>query len=298
MSAGLACHGTVGKTLAKVGEEVSGNDVDVLCLACALNCCDRALERISAAACRNQSVKCGICVHKSFCCLGAALRGSACILGFGKLYRIIGMCCVPLFYARLITFPAAKPCGVALLPADQADVAVALVDQDLNQFLAVLGLILVNRADVILGIGSGLVDVSAGLLVDDTEELCEIDLVVIAGLDCGSHLGIGRVADDDALASCCTQLLYGSCNLLGYVALVNILNLNAESLSRLVDDQFALRTQNVCGAPDGNADLDLTVCRSLCCRLFRRALCGSRRRSAGASAAAYQCGARQYCGKS
>ena len=97
---------------------------------------------------------------------------------------------VPLFYASLVSFPSAEPCSVALLPADETDVSVALVEKDLNQLLAVFRLVLVYSTDVIWGIGSCLEDVCAVLLADDTEELCEIYFVVITCLDCGSHLCI------------------------------------------------------------------------------------------------------------
>ena len=61
MSARLASHGTVLKSLSKIRKEVGGNNVDILNLACTLNCCDSALKRITAAACRDQCVKSRIC---------------------------------------------------------------------------------------------------------------------------------------------------------------------------------------------------------------------------------------------
>ena len=270
MAAGLACHGTVGQSLAKVRKEVSGNNVDVLGLAGALNSSDSALQRISAAACRDQSIQIRICAHQSFCSLGTTLGRSACVLRLGKLRRIIRMSCVPLLNACLVAFPSAEPGRVALLPADQADVAVALVQKDLDQLLAVLRLVLVDSAHIVSGISCCLVDVCAGLGVDDAEELCKINAVVIAGLDGGSHFRIGGVADDDALASCRAELFDRSGNALGNMSLVNILDLDAQSLGCLVEDQLALRTENIGGAPDGHADLDVAVSGSLCLLLFCR----------------------------
>ena len=54
MSTGLTGHGTIFKSLAQIRKEVCGNDVDILSLACTLNCCDSALKRVTAAACRTQ----------------------------------------------------------------------------------------------------------------------------------------------------------------------------------------------------------------------------------------------------
>jgi hypothetical protein len=42
------------------------------------------------------------------------------------------------------------------------------------------------------------------------------------------------------------------------MALVHVLDFYVtECLGSFVDDPFALRTENVCGTPDGNTDLDL-----------------------------------------
>ncbi len=196
---------------------------------------------------------------------------------------------VPFFYAGLVAFPSAKPCSVALLPADQTDVPVTLFDQDVDQVLAVLGLVLMDRAYEVLGICSCLIDLGAGFFADDTEELCQIYAVVVAGLNGGCHLCIGGVADDDALAACGSQCLNRSGNLLGYVALVYVLDINAKSVGSFVQDQFALGTQNVGGAPDGDADLDLAV--SSGSRGF--ACAGVSSGSCGGSAAADQCAGRK-----
>ena len=82
-----------------------------------------------------------------------------------------------------------------------------------------------NCSDVVRRLGCHVVDICAVILADHTEELCQINLIVICSLDCRSHLSIRRVTDNDALASCCSKLLYRSGNLLRYMALVNILNL-------------------------------------------------------------------------
>ena len=147
---------------------------------------------------------------------------------------------VPLLYASLVSFSSAEPCSIALLPADETDVSVALVEKDLNQLLAVFRLVLVNSSNIVWGVGSCLEDICAVLFADDTEELCKIYFVVITCLDCGSHLCVRAVADDDSLASCCAELLNRCCYLFRYVTLVYILNLNAECLCSLVDHQLAL----------------------------------------------------------
>ena len=180
---------------------------------------------------------------------------------------------IPLIYASLVAFPAAEPCGIALLPADQTDVAAALVKKDLHQLLAVFGFIFMNCACIIVGSLSQFIDVRIGIFADDAEELCQIYAVVIGGIDCGHHLCIRGVADDDTLAAGCDQLIDGSRNLLGYVALVNVLDLNAESLGCLVEDLLALGTENVCGAPDGYADLDVAVIGCFVCKCSHRASC-------------------------
>ena len=82
-----------------------------------------------------------------------------------------------------------------------------------------------NCTDVVRRLGCHVVDICAVILADYTEKLCQINLVVVCGLDCRSHLGIGRVTDNDTLASCCCKLLNRSGNLLRYMSLVNILNL-------------------------------------------------------------------------
>jgi hypothetical protein len=43
------------------------------------------------------------------------------------------------------------------------------------------------------------------------------------------------------------------------MALVNVLNLNAQCLGCLIDNLLTLRTENIGGRPDGNTDLDLAV---------------------------------------
>ena len=132
MSTGLTGHRTIFKSLAQIRKEVCGNDVDILSLACTLNCCDSALKRVTAAACRNQCIQSRICGYQSLCCLGTTLRRSTCVLRLRQFCLIIRMLCVPFLNASFVAFPSAKPGSVALLPADQTDVSVALVQKNLN----------------------------------------------------------------------------------------------------------------------------------------------------------------------
>ena len=188
MSAGLTSHGAVLKSLSEIRKEVGGNDGDVLGLAGCLNCRDRALQRLSATACRNQRIQLRIRAHQCVGCLCAALGSGSCILRFGKGCLIIRMILVPLVNTGLVAFPSAEPCRIALLPADQTDVSAALVKQDVDQLLTVLRLVLMNSADIIIRSLCQIIDILAVLLADDTEELSQINLVCIAGRDCGLHL--------------------------------------------------------------------------------------------------------------
>ena len=77
------------------------------------------------------------------------------------------MLSIPLFYACLISFPSSEPCSIALLPADETDISVALVEKDLNQLLAVFRLVLVNSSNIVWGVGSCLEDICAVLFADD-----------------------------------------------------------------------------------------------------------------------------------
>jgi hypothetical protein len=122
-----------------------------------------------------------------------------------------------------------------------------------------------NCAEIILRLLSQLIDRSALFsgVADDAEELGQINLVCFAGLDRGKHLRVSGVADDDTVASCRAQSLDRSGNLLGYMALVYVLNLNAKCTCSLVDNLLALRAENVCGTPDGDTDLDSVV--RICC---------------------------------
>ena len=107
MSAGLTSHGTVLKSLSKIRKEVGGNDIDILNFTCTLNCCDSALKRVTAAACRDQCVKSRVCGHQSLCCLGTTLRRSTCVLRLRKFSLIIRMLFVPVLNACFVTFPSA-----------------------------------------------------------------------------------------------------------------------------------------------------------------------------------------------
>ena len=264
MSAGLTSHGTVLKSLSEIWKEVCGYNRDILGLAGSLNRRDCALQRLSAATCRNQCIQLRIRAHQCVGCLCAALGSGSCILRFGKGCLIIRMILVPLVNTGLVAFPSAEPCRITLLPADQTDVSAALVKQDVDQLLAVLRLVLMNSADIVIGSLSQIIDILAVLLADDAEELSQINLVRVAGRDCGLHLGICGVADDDALAACCAQLLDGSRNLLGYMSLVDILDIDAKRLCGLIQNLLTLRTKHVRGAPDGDTDRDVLVVDGIC----------------------------------
>ena len=185
---------------------------------------------------------------------------------------------VPVFDASLVAFPAAEPRRVALLPADEADVAAALVQKDLHELLAVLDFVLMHSADVVRGLHGLVVDVLALVLVDDAEELGEIDAVVVRRLDRGSHLRVGRVADDDALAARCDERLDGGRDLLRDMPLVDVDELYAERVGCCIEDAFALRAQHVGGAPDGDTDLHL-VRSALVRRLLLRSAAGEPERA-------------------
>ena len=265
MSAGLTCHGSVLKSLAKVRKEVCGNDRDLAGLSSLLYRTDRALQRLSAAAGRNQSIQFRIRAHQSISSLRATLRGGSCVLRFRQNSRIIRILFIPLVNSGLIAFPSAKPCRVTLLPADEADVSAALVKKNVHKLLTVLRLVLMDRTDIVIRSRRQLIDIRVCFFADDTEELCKIHTLVIAGGNRRGHLGICGVADDDALASCCAELVDRSGDLLGYVTLVNILYFNAKRFSSGVKDPLALGTKNVCRAPDGDTDLDRLICHCRNC---------------------------------
>ena len=96
MSAGLTSHGTVLKSLSEIWKEVCGYNRDILGLAGSLNRRDCALQRLSAATCRNQCIQLRIRAHQCVGCLCAALGSGSCILRFGKGCLIIRMILVPL----------------------------------------------------------------------------------------------------------------------------------------------------------------------------------------------------------
>ena len=121
-----------------------------------------------------------------------------------------------------------------------------------------------NCTKVVLGVACCLIYFRAVLFGDDTVELCKVNLVCIAGLDCRCHFRVCGVTDYDTVTSCCAKLLNRSCNLLRYVTLVNIHYINTKSISCFVDDLFTLASKYVCGAPDGNTNCDVVV-SCLCC---------------------------------
>ena len=266
MAAGLAGDGAVLETLAEIRQEVRGDDLDGARLASALDRCDRALERVAAAACGDEGVELRIRAHESLGSFRAALGGRACVLRVREFRLVVRMVRVPVLDAGLVAFPAAEPGRVALLPADEADVAAALVKEDLDEPLAVLYLVLMHSADVVRGLERLRVDVRVLVLVDDAEELRQVDAVVVGRLDGGSHLRVGRVADNDALAAGGDERLDGGRDLLRYMSLVDVDELYAERVRGLIEDALALGAEHIRRAPDGDADLHL-VRRAL---LFRR----------------------------
>ena len=164
---------------------------------------------------------------------------------------------VPFLDASFVAFPTAEPGSVALLPADEADVTAALVETDLDELLAVLYFVLMDSADVVRGFDRLLVDVRVLVFVDDAEELCDVDAIVVGRLDGGSHLGVRGVADDDALAAGSDKVLDRSRDLLGYMPLIDVDKLYAQCICCGIQDALALRTEHVCRAPDRNTNLDL-----------------------------------------
>ncbi len=183
MSAGLTGHGAVLKSLAKVRKEVGGNDSDLTGLSCLLNSADSTLQRLSAAACRDQSIQIRIRAHQSVSSLRAALRGGSCVLRFGQSRLIIRMSLVPGINSGLIAFPSSKPCRVSLLPSDKTDVSAALVKKNVHKLLTVLRLVLMDSAYIVVGSLCQLIDVRVVLFADDAEELSKVYTVVVAGSD-------------------------------------------------------------------------------------------------------------------
>ena len=267
MSAGLSKHSAALKLSIQVRKEVGGNNVDLSGKAFSLDLADGADKRISAAACNDQSVHVVREVGGNEVCgnLCTLIRGGVRINRLAQNCLIIRVCFVPLVDSLLIAFITGKEGSIADGPAFKHDVSVALLKKEVDQRVAVGNFIFMNSAKIVLGLLSQLVDRSALLsgVADDAEELGQINLVCFAGLDCGKHLRVSGVADDDTVAACGAQSLNRSGNLLGYVALVNILDLNIESCCSLVDDLLALRSENVSGAPDGDTDLDSVV--RICC---------------------------------
>ncbi len=113
--------------------------VETMSISCGLsgtlNCCDSALKRVTAAACRNQCIQVGICGHQSLCCLGTTFGSCSCVLWLRKLRLIIRMLCVPFLNTSFIAFPSAEPCSITLLPADQTDVSVTFFPKECLQVL-------------------------------------------------------------------------------------------------------------------------------------------------------------------
>ena len=267
MSAGLSKHSAALKLSIQIREEVSGNNIDLAGKAFSLDLTDGANERISAAACYDQSVHVVRIVGGNEVCgnLCTLIRGGVSVNRLAQNCLIIRVCFVPLVDCLLIAFIAGKEGSITDGPAFKHNVSVALLKKEINQSVAVGDLVLMDCTKIVLRLFCQLIDRSALLsgVADDAEELGQIDLVCFAGLDCRKHLGVCGVADDDTVAACRAQSLNRSGNLLGYVALVYVLNLNAKSYCCLVDDLLALRTENVCGAPDGDTDLDSVI--RICC---------------------------------
>lgn len=92
--------------------------------------------------------------------------------------------------------------------------AVAVLQKEIYQCVAVCYLVLMYGAEIILGIACGLVYFRLFSSEMMQEELHQIYFVCITGLDCGCHLGVCGVADDDSVTACCAELLYRCGNLL------------------------------------------------------------------------------------
>ena len=188
-------------------------------------------------------------------------------VGEGGLVARVGG--VPLIDAGLVALPALLEGGVANGPGLELDVAGALLDalegvgvvggQKLDELLAVADLVLVDGADVVLGVLGERVDVGRVLLGDHAVELGQVDLVIVAGVDGGGHLGVGGVADDDAVAAGGAEGLDRGRDLLGDVALVDRGDLDAQDVGGLLDDVDGELAERVGGGSDRDADLDLVA---------------------------------------
>ena len=98
---------------------------------------------------------------------------------------------IPFLYAGLIAFPSAKPCSITLFPADQSDISVTLIEQNLNQLLTVFRFILVNCSHIICRISCCLINIRVVIFADYSEELSQIYLIIVTGLDRRCHFRIG-----------------------------------------------------------------------------------------------------------
>ena len=269
MAAGLAVHATAGELVLKVVQEVGGGDADLAGEVHVLELAHGADQRVAAAAGDDQGVHGVVGVVELLGDVGALRGGGVGVDRVGEGGGVAGVGSVPLIDAGLIALPALLEGGVADGPALELDVAGALLDtlegvgvvggQELDELLAVANLVLVDGADVVLGVLGERVDVGRVLLRDHAVELSQVDLVVVAGVDGSGHLGVGGVADNDAVAAGGAEGLDGGSDLLGDVTLIDRGDLDAQDVGGLLDDVNGELAERVGGGPDRDADLDLVA---------------------------------------
>ena len=272
VAAGLAVHAAALQLVLEVVEEVGRGAADRAGEAHVGELAHGAHQRVAAAAGDDEGVHARVGVVELLRDVGALGGRGVGVDGVGQGDGVAGVRGVPLLDALLVALPALLEGGVADGPTLELEVAGALLDalvglvvvrgEQRDELLAVVDLVLVDGADVVLrALGEG-VDVGGGVLGDHAVELGEVDLVVVAGVDGGGHLGVRGVADDDALAAGGAQRLDGGGHLLGDVALVDRGDLDAEDVGGLLDDVDGELAERVGRAPDGNADLDVVTVRA------------------------------------
>ena len=267
MAAGLAVHTTGGELILEVIEEVGGGDADRAGEAHVCELADGAHERVAAAAGDDQGIHRRVGVIELLGDVRALGGRGVGVDGIGEGRLVAGVRSIPGVDTVLIALPAELERGVADGPGLELDVTGTLGEsrvgigvvgsEQLDELLAVTDLVLVDGADEVLGGLGERVDVRRRVLGDHAVELGEVDAVVVAGVDRGGHLGVGGVADDDAVAASGAERLDGSGDLLGDVALVDRGDLDAEDVGGLLDDVDGKLAERVRRAPDRDADLDL-----------------------------------------
>ena len=148
---------------------------------------DRTNKRISAATSNNQGIHIRIGVVKGKGCSCTFLGRCVCIYRLCHSCLIVWICLIPLFYCLLVTSPSLLECSITNCPCFKTDVSVTILKKQIYKCISVCNLVLMNCTKIILGIACGLVNFRAVLFRDNTEELCQINLVCIAGLNCGCH---------------------------------------------------------------------------------------------------------------